>query len=37
MIGKQEGKKPHERHRRRRKDNIKMYLKQYPGWGFGLE
>jgi hypothetical protein len=37
MIGKPVGKKPHERHRRRRKDNFKFYLKKYHVRGFGLE
>ena len=32
LVGKPEGKRPHGRHRRRWKDNIKMDLREF-GWG----
>jgi hypothetical protein len=36
LVGTPEGRRPLERHRRRREDNIKMDL-QEVGWGPGLD
>ena len=33
LVGKREGKRPFERHRSRREDNIKMDLQEVECWG----